>query len=398
MKSIFTISLLIISILGYAESYSQTTFNMNFGEEYSYLYDVQQTLDGGFIAVGHKGGNGWETSNTWLIKISPSGDTLWTKTFYNVDGYSIKVTPQGNFIIAGGFIDPAVGTPTFYLLKTDGDGNIIWEKYLPDPGAFKSVCIDQFGNYFVTGGINYYIGMFDSDGNKIWGDYYNDNNLTNSFGNDIKITSDHSLTIAGSGGLSYPTALRIVKTDTLGNIIFDHHYESFGRGYGVLEANDSSYVIYGQTKDYHGFVFNITQQGDSLWSYIYNNSVQYFKAGTKTTDGNFVFGTTDFGNKIIKMNLHGNVIWEKTVPFDPPVFWTIESIIQTNDNGLLIAGENEPTAIRICKTDSDGNVTGIEDKTVTLPDKLMLYQNYPNPFNPSTKIKFEIPKLLYLCG
>jgi|GEM_PF-946245 len=36
---------------------------------------------------------------------------------------------------------------------------------------------------------------------------------------------------------------------------------------------------------------------------------------------------------------------------------------------------------------------GINDPVVNIPKEYVLYQNYPNPFNPTTKIKFEIPKV-----
>lgn len=35
--------------------------------------------------------------------------------------------------------------------------------------------------------------------------------------------------------------------------------------------------------------------------------------------------------------------------------------------------------------------TAIENKTVYIPSKLILYQNYPNPFNPKTTISYQLP-------
>jgi hypothetical protein len=39
-----------------------------------------------------------------------------------------------------------------------------------------------------------------------------------------------------------------------------------------------------------------------------------------------------------------------------------------------------------------GEVTGIEDVVITVPDEYVLYQNYPNPFNPNTTIKYSLPE------
>ena len=47
----------------------------------------------------------------------------------------------------------------------------------------------------------------------------------------------------------------------------------------------------------------------------------------------------------------------------------------------------------ILKTTNGGNPTGIFSMANAIPQSYGLHQNYPNPFNPSTKIKFELPKL-----
>ena len=43
------------------------------------------------------------------------------------------------------------------------------------------------------------------------------------------------------------------------------------------------------------------------------------------------------------------------------------------------------------KTVTEGEVTGIKEKSELTPKNFKLEQNYPNPFNPTTKIKYSIP-------
>lgn len=66
-----------------------------------------------------------------------------------------------------------------------------------------------------------------------------------------------------------------------------------------------------------------------------------------------------------------------------------------NDNNLQIGNYS----YRLKQIDYNGNYKYYDlsnEVIINVPDKFNLSQNYPNPFNPSTKIKFEIPKKIFV--
>ena len=68
-------------------------------------YSVQQTNDNGYIITGVTKSFGDSTSdNVYLIKTDENGDTLWTKTFGDINddcGFSVLQTNDNGYIVVG---------------------------------------------------------------------------------------------------------------------------------------------------------------------------------------------------------------------------------------------------------------------------------------------------------
>ena len=117
------------------------------------LRSVRQTSDGGYIAVG------WITNqgnyDVYLVKTDTEGDTIWTRTLgeslNQEQGISIGETMDGGFIIAG-YI--ATGDfQDFYLIKTNGLGEILWSRNYGGPDCDKAFSVKQTpdGGYILAG-------------------------------------------------------------------------------------------------------------------------------------------------------------------------------------------------------------------------------------------------------
>ena len=116
------------------------------------LKDIQQTSDGGYIITGEITNNNY---NVWLIKVSSYGYFEWEETFNGLsyeesEGQSIDKTSDGGYIITGSRTDD-----DFYcnvlLTKTDGQGNIEWEKTFGDWAYGYAVQQTSDGGYIISG-------------------------------------------------------------------------------------------------------------------------------------------------------------------------------------------------------------------------------------------------------
>ncbi|MBK8144757.1 MAG: T9SS type A sorting domain-containing protein [Bacteroidetes bacterium] len=94
-------------------------------------YDVQQTVDGGFIMVGKSFSfsvNG--DYDVYVVKVTGQGVVQWSKTYggsttnHNEIGYSIQQTTDKGYIISGETMNGfGIGLKNIYVIKTDSLGN-----------------------------------------------------------------------------------------------------------------------------------------------------------------------------------------------------------------------------------------------------------------------------------
>jgi len=217
-----------------------------FGEDYG--YSVRQTFDGGYIIAGstnNLGGGG----DVWLIKTDKDGNMLWDKIFGGNDwdeAYSVQQTSDGGYIIAG-----STGVD-FWLIKTDSNGNIVWDTTYGGNDHDEAYSVQQTSDngYIIAGttrsfgaGItNAWLVKIDADGNKIW-----DRTFGRKYGNlaySVQQTSDNGYIIAGAtGGFGDVNGdVWLIKTDSQGkskttssdNLWFERLFHRFPNAFPIL--------------------------------------------------------------------------------------------------------------------------------------------------------------------
>ncbi len=107
------------------------------GTSFDFLYHVEATADGAFIAVGGTESFGNGQSDVWLLKFDDAGDTLWTRTFGGPGqdyGTCVQQTLDGGYVVTG-YLNHDGTNLTGYILKTDTLGNLEWEQTYDSDGA-----------------------------------------------------------------------------------------------------------------------------------------------------------------------------------------------------------------------------------------------------------------------
>nr|MBN2276123.1 T9SS type A sorting domain-containing protein [candidate division Zixibacteria bacterium] len=144
-------------------------------------YAVRQTIDGGYIAVGATGSFGTGYSSVYAVRANASGDSLWATTYGGSGAdlaYSVEIAGDQGYLIIGATSSSGSGYTDGYLIKTDANGVVLWEKTYGGTGDDRlyHLCRALDGTYLLTGTtdsygagkIDIYLVRTDPAGDTIW--------------------------------------------------------------------------------------------------------------------------------------------------------------------------------------------------------------------------------------
>jgi len=334
------------------------------GSEDDLAYSVQQTADGGYILGGSTLSYGAGVSDAWLVKTDADGNTLWDKTFGGSEddvANSVQQTADGGYILGGyTYSYGAAGdTHDAWLVKTDADGNIVWDKTFGGSGAEEANSVQQTADGgYILGGYTYSYGAgesdawlvkTDADGNTVWDTTFGGSEQDGA--NSVQQTADGGYILGGhtrSYGVGDADAW-LIKTDADGNIMWDKTFggsDNDDEVYSVQQTVDGGYILgvtYG-AREVDAWLIKTDSDGNTVWDTTFGgseddeaNSVQ------QTVDGGYILGghTRSYGEGhydawLIKTDADGNTEWDKT--FGGSEQDGANSVQQTADGGYILGG------------------------------------------------------------
>jgi hypothetical protein len=353
-----------------SSSFAQLTWQSSYGDQNvgQSSYYALQLDDGGYAFIGDVG-SGLSWPDILVVKTDSLGNKLWAKVLISTmsnglgGGNSFIETYQGNLIISGfdngageallvsldslgslqwaktygvgWFFDltktsdscaiavgmsSVTGAQSAFILKINYSGDTLWNIHLRSAGdeVFAQAIIESHDSGFVITGnsntnasndYNIFLTKLDKNGHVFW--FHKFIAPGSDAGYDVYETSDSGFIIA-CGTSSFGQGIVLIKTDSLGNLIWSRTYGSIDDEYGhsVLQVNDDSIAVFGYSDsngNRSGYLIKTDSQGS-----VGTNSSRIYHHGTGssiglTSDSGFIMtGNYYVDARLIKTDKYGN--------------------------------------------------------------------------------------------
>jgi hypothetical protein len=299
-------------------------------------YSMVQTSDGGLALAGFTMSYGAGLLDFYLIKTDGSGNLSWNQTYGGAGSEvanSLVQTSDGGYALAGATESFGAGGSDFWLVKTDTNGNMMWNQTYggTDFDGAQSVVQTSDGGFalagrtdsFGAGHYDFWLVKTDANGNMIWNKTYGGTDHDEA--TSLMQTSDEGYVLAGSANSFDNGGVWLVKTDVSGNMIWNKTYgqQIDKKAQSVIETSDGGYALTGTG----GYVWLIKTNGngDILFYQTYAGT-QWYEGYTQvdnayclvqTSNGDYALAGYTISNKegvspdafLIKPDHEVPIIW-----------------------------------------------------------------------------------------
>jgi predicted secreted protein len=327
-----------------------------------------QTGDGGYIVSGRTSSVGAGNFDAWLVKVDASGNVQWNKTWGGSQDDRVQdmvITSDGGYALCCLANSFGAGSADFWLIKTDANGNVQWNKTYGGIGSDTPFWITQTidGGYAMlgntnssgAGGTDFWLIKTDAAGTMQWNKTYGGAGADNGY--QIVKATDGGFTLLGvtasfgAGG----SDVWLIKTDAAGIMQWNKTYggSTYDGGMAVVQTPDGGYTVAALTNSFgaggmDAWLIRTDASGNMQWNRTYGGSAtDYALHMVQTTvDGGYIVAgyTASIGAGgqdawLIRTDASGNMLWSRTFGgVNNEVAW---SLAPTSDGGYIVAAMSE---------------------------------------------------------
>ncbi|NIO85107.1 MAG: hypothetical protein GTN68_31620 [Candidatus Aminicenantes bacterium] len=359
-------------------------------ENGEHIHEIMQTRDGGYIGIGQVSEGRRRGADILVVKIDSAGEFMWQKIIGTKNKYDIGICvdeAEDGFVIGGGLFD---GNQQRYMAKLDYDGEMIWQHVYENDGNGMIRGIDilingdivttgyknssQPGYVFIADDSDGFILKTDVNGIVIW-----EKPISAPQGAKVrKEINNEGFVICTTIWMNHPEHpedFYLIKTDEEGNEYWSKNYggDSDEHCYDFDLTKDGGYILGGHTRsplygvvNWDFLMMKIDSEGNEEWHKTFGqprgydpNYIHDEAYGIRQThDGGYVIvgGTGDeyeysesgspFGDSdvwqvyVVKVNSEGELFWQ-AVYGSPTENDAGEYLGLTHDGGYIIGTDTD---------------------------------------------------------
>lgn len=243
--------------------------------------------------------------------------------------------------------------PDIRIIKYNSSGNTTWVKQFNTSFSSQGLRIIEtvdgnlaISGFIDTGNENFWLLKIDLDGNYLWDSMININPTGTERAYSIKQDSSSNYYLSGKtyDGSQYDCSL--IKLNSSGDIIWNKTYghstlHDHCPGNMIVDSNNNIYFVGGHYDGtYYPIIFKVNLSGDLIWNKTLSNS-GFMRDLIEMPDGNILVTSQHYDLEdfwILKLNsIDGSIIWDKTYGISG-IGETPFSILKFENNNYFVGG------------------------------------------------------------
>ena len=284
VKMLFTAAVILFCTKADAQGWE-----IYFGDNFDDVgHSLLQADNGDYLIAGYTQGFGAGNTAVYVVRTDVDGRLIWQRIYdegHISYGYSIIPTDDDAFLIAGQIIEvPQNNQSNVLLLKIDNRGDLLWKKQYGGPendAGWRIIPSVHDGGYLIVGrtvsfgsGANdIYLIKIDADGNQQWANTYG--TTGDDIGRGVVETTDGYLVTGSAFNPANNSAdIYLLKIDFDGNQQFAKYFGSNGFDEGQnIVATNDGNFAIAGSSSQDAILIKINPGGTELWSTTYDGAL-----------------------------------------------------------------------------------------------------------------------------